>query len=212
MIATLNGTVSAIGLDALVVEVGGIGYLVHSAPQTLEQARHGQAILLHTELVVREDSLTLFGFLTAEETDLFRTVQSVSGIGPRIALAVLAVFTPGEFGRAIVSDDVKALTRVPGVGPKSAKRILLELKEKAARFAAFGNEEAPSGPEPDEETAALPPNAADVVTALLGLGWSQKQAEDAVTSVLSTMSEDEARLAESSLLLRLSLRSLGGQR
>lgn len=214
MIASLSGTVSAIGLDYLVLEVSGIGYLLKTTPPTLEQARHGSQLRLHTELVVREDSLTLYGFLTQDEADLFRTVQSVSGIGPRIALAVLAVLTPGEFGRAVAAEDIKTITMVPGIGPKGAKRIALELKDKAARFAALGIDDeaaltAVADSDPDQGDS-LPPAALDVITALQGLGWAEKPAREAVLEVLDA--ENDGQDADTPTLLRMSLRRLGGRR
>lgn len=220
MIASLQGTVGAIGLDSLVLEVAGIGYLVRTHPQTLTSARLGQEIRLHTEMVVREDSLTLYGFLSTEETELFRTVQSVSGIGPRIALAVLAVLTPGQFARAVIADDIKTLTSVPGIGPKGAKRLALELRDKVAPFAA--SEDAAvvppaEGVDADDEADALAqrhPHAADVVQALVGLGWAERPAEGAVSAVLEAHAEEAgegASVGDAATLLRLSLRHLGGR-
>lgn len=225
MIATLTGTVSHIGLDSLVLEVHGVGYLVRTTPEALAHARHGMALTLHTELVVREDSLTLFGFPSARDADAFRVVQSVSGIGPRIALAVLAVLSPDDLARAVAAQDVKAITRTPGVGPKVASRMILELGGKLA---------APQGPAPAETagTAAAPPGEsgpaspadgvdAQVLEALVGLGWPEKAAGEAVAAARSALQgEDGADAAsaeaaadlEPGILLRTALRGLGGSR
>lgn len=218
MIASLNGTVRALGLDSLVLEVAGIGYHVRTSPPTLASIRHEEQILLHTELVVREDSLTLYGFLTQAEADLFRTVQSVSGIGPRIALAVLAVMEPAQCAQAIISEDIKTITSIPGIGPKGAKRMALELKDRMAQFVV--PEDAGTPPvDPGAEGAAdgievLNAHAPDVVKALVGLGWPEKSADAAVHSVLREQQEADAGLAaglDAANLLRLALRQLGGR-
>ena len=166
MIASLTGRVARIDLDSLVLEVGGIGYLVRTTPQALSSTRHGAELTLHTELVVREDSMTLYGFPHADETETFRIVQSVSGIGPRTALAVLAVLDPEELRRAIAEQDAKTITRTPGIGPKVAQRMLLELSGKLPAPASLSAEGAAPAP-------ATPSGAdSDVVEALVGLGWA----------------------------------------
>ncbi len=220
VIATLNGTVRAIGLDSLVLEVGGIGYAVRTSPPTLRALRHGQSVTMHTELVVREDSLTLYGFLTHEDVELFRTVQSVSGIGPRIALAVLAVMPPEQFARAVIGDDIKTITSIPGIGPKGAKRLALELKEKVAPFAV--SDAAGESPEQTVEATAdtasspldLNPHSSDVVKALIGLGWPEKSATSAVEAVVTAAEEEtpgSAAQRDAADLLRHALRQLGGR-
>ena len=130
MIASVHGTVQAVRLDAAVVEVGGVGLLVHATPATLAGLRVGSSAQLATSLVVREDALTLFGFADADEREIFETVQTVSGVGPRLALAMLAVHTPDGLRRAVLDEDFKALQRVPGIGLKGAQRIVLELKDR----------------------------------------------------------------------------------
>lgn len=201
MIASLTGRVARIDLDSLVLEVAGIGYLVRTTPEALSATRHGAELTLHTELVVREESMTLYGFPHPEEAETFRIVQSVSGIGPRTALAVLAVLEPEELRRAVAEQNVKALTRTPGVGPKVASRMLLELGGKlpAPTAAASGAAAATSTPQgPD----------ADVVDALVGLGWAEKAATGAVESARAAGGEQLG----SAELLRLALRGLGGHR
>lgn len=202
MIASLTGRVARIDLDSLVLEVGGIGYLVRTTPQALSATRHGSELTLHTELVVREDSLTLYGFPHAEEAETFRTVQSVSGIGPRTALAVLAVLDPEALRRAVAEQDAKAITRTPGIGPKVASRMLLELGGKLpAPSGTIGAESSPS-------TAGPAGPDADVVDALVGLGWAEKAA---VGAVESARAGDGAELGAAELLRR-ALRDLGGHR
>ena len=204
MIASLTGRVARIDLDSLVLEVGGIGYLVRTTPQSLGATRHGAELTLHTELVVREDSLTLYGFPHAEEAETFRIVQSVSGIGPRTALAVLAVLDPEELRRAVAEQDTKTITRTPGIGPKVAGRMLLELGGKLP---------APATPVDgtDRSRAAAVASGGpdvDVVEALVGLGWAEKAALGAVESVRADDGED----LDAAELLRRSLRGLGGHR
>lgn len=202
MIASLTGRVARIDLDSLVLEVGGIGYLVRTTPQALSATRHGAELTLHTELVVREDSMTLFGFPHAEEAETFRIVQSVSGIGPRTALAVLAVLDPEELRRAVAEQDAKTITRTPGIGPKVASRMLLELGGKLPAPSTRAGGAAPAA-----STAAGGPDA-DVVEALVGLGWAEKAATSAVESARSG---DGAELGAAELLRR-ALRDLGGHR
>jgi len=204
VIASLTGRVARIDLDSLVLEVGGIGYLVRTTPQALSATRHGAELTLHTELVVREDSLTLFGFPHAEEAETFRIVQSVSGIGPRTALAVLAVLDPEELRRAVAEQDAKTITRTPGIGPKVASRMLLELGGKLPPPSTAST--APGGMAPATASAGGPD--ADVVEALVGLGWAEKAALQAVESART---EDGADL-DAAQLLRRALRGLGGNR
>ncbi|WP_341855266.1 Holliday junction branch migration protein RuvA [Brachybacterium sp. GPGPB12] len=202
MIASLTGRVVRLDLDALVLEVAGIGYLVRTTPQALAATRHGAEVTLHTELVVREDSLTLYGFPQAEEAETFRIVQSVTGIGPRTALAVLAVLDPEEPRRAVAEQDVKTITRTPGIGPKVAGRMLLELGGKAP---------APSEASPEAASApgvALGGPDADVVEALVGLGWAEKAARGAVEAAR----EEGGEQIDAAALLRTAARGLGGHR
>ena len=202
MIASLTGRVARIDLDSLVLDVGGVGYLVRTTPQALSSTRHGAELLLHTELVVREDSMTLFGFPHPEEAETFRIVQSVSGIGPRTALAVLAVLDPEELRRAVAEQDARAITRTPGIGPKVANRMLLELGGKlpAPSGSAAGSGESPVAPAAGVD--------GDVVEALVGLGWPEKGAVSAVEAVRS----EDVAVPEAADLLRRALRRLGGSR
>ena len=130
MIASVRGRVAAVRLDGAVVEVGGVGMAVQATPGTLAALRPGQEAELATSLVVREDSLTLYGFADADERDVFETLQTVSGVGPRLALAMLAVHTPDGLRRAVATEDLTALCRVPGIGRKGAQRIVLDLTDR----------------------------------------------------------------------------------
>ena len=203
MIATLTGEVAWIGLDRLVLEVGGIGYDVRTTHPTLSAVRHGQRVRLFTELVVREDSLTLFGFLDRDDADIFTLVQSVTGIGARTALALLSVLSPDDLRRAVLAGDTKAITKTPGIGPKVANRMILELKDKVS--VPVGASAQVEIPAPQEQ---LKPDSADVVDALIGLGWQEKAASEAVRRAAEHLGDD----AQRSDLLRTALKSLGGTR
>ena len=200
MISSVRGEVLQIGLDHAVVEVGGVGLAVHATPTTLAGLRRGEQARLATALVVREDSLTLFGFVDGEERGLFGQLQSVAGIGPRLALAVLAVLDPDTLRRAIVGEEVRTLTRVPGIGPKVAQRMVLELKDKVAAPAA-------AHPAVLPPTSGASPRRDAVVEALVGLGFTAKPAEVAVDAALAV---DET--ADASALLRTALNHLGRSR
>lgn len=196
MISSIRGTVIEIGLDRCVIETGGVGVLVHATPAALAGLRRGVEGVLHTELVVREDSLTLFGFDSAQSRQLFTTVQTVSGIGPRLALAVLATLEPGELVRALATGDVKALTRVPGVGKRTAERMVLELKDKVGQVGVAVAGATAAG---SVRTAVT-----EVTEALEGLGFSAAESEKSAAAVLDA--EPELGAAEA---LRVALKSLG---
>lgn len=199
MIATVRGRVGALALDSAVVEVGGVGILVQAAPGTLAELRVGQEATLYTSLVVREDSLTLFGFLTDDERSTFETVQTVSGIGPRLALAMLAVHEPEGLRRAVATEDLVALTRVPGIGRKGAQRLVLELKDRIGPPGRPGDS-APS------HTGSAGDGRPQVRDALVGLGWSVKAADDALDLAVADDAEPPTDVAA---LLRAALRQLG---
>lgn len=201
MIASLHGVVAHCGLDRVTVVVGGVGLLVHTTPATAAAARVGHDLEVATTLVVREDSLTLFGFGSRDERDMFEVVQSVSGVGPRIALAMLSVMGPEDLRSALASGDTRALTKVPGIGPKSAQRLVLELKDKVQARAGAVLAPTPGG----APQAGLGAAWHDQVTeALVSLGWSAKQATDAVEAVARTAPEE----SDISTRLRLALREL----
>ncbi len=204
MIASVRGTVLALRLDGAVLEVGGVGVLVHATPGALGELRQGAEAVLHTSLVVREDSLTLFGFPDVDERVVFETLQTVSGVGPRLALAMLAVHRPEELRRAVAVEDLTALMKVPGVGRKGAQRIVLELGDRLGAPSEAPGARAAATRAPAATATAPSP----VVEALVGLGWSAKQAEDAVTAVVAA---DDSLAGSRDLagVLRAALRHLG---
>ncbi|MCX2970355.1 MULTISPECIES: Holliday junction branch migration protein RuvA [Streptomyces] len=177
MIAFVQGPVAALAPDAAVIEVGGVGMSVQCAPATLAALRVGERTKLATSLVVREDSLTLYGFADDDERQVFELLQTASGVGPRLAQAMLAVHRPDALRRAVAAGDEKALTAVPGIGKKGAQKLLLELKDRlgapvggAAPAAAAGA----AGPAPWRE---------QLHTALLGLGYAAREADEAIEAV-----------------------------
>ncbi|WP_347353629.1 Holliday junction branch migration protein RuvA [Intrasporangium sp.] len=199
MIAALSGTVLTVGLDSLVVGVAGVGLLVHTTPATAAALRVGQPAELATTLVVREDSLTLYGFAGADEKAVFETVQTVAGVGPRLALAMLAVHTPDALRRAIATQDLATLTKVPGIGRKGAERLVLELRDRIGAVPGPGPEAA-QGPTGTDETWRP-----QVREALVGLGWNARQADAALDKVAPEAAADAGVAA----LLRAALQELG---
>ena len=206
MIASVRGPVLSIGLDRVVVEVGGVGMLLHTTPATASSLHHGKEAALATTLVVREDSLTLYGFASEDERDIFEQVQTVSGVGPRLALAMLSVLVPDRVRAAISSGDIAALTTVPGIGKKGAERMVLELRDKIGSMpGAHGTSAASPG-----AVGARPEWREQVTEALVGLGWSAKQADDAVARVVeSAGAAASGAETDVSAMLRAALRELG---
>ncbi|MFZ2016108.1 MAG: Holliday junction branch migration protein RuvA [Nocardioides sp.] len=196
MIAFVRGPVAALTLTSAVVEVGGVGLEVMCTPNTLASLRPGHVATLPTSMVVREDSLTLFGFADEDEKQVFELVQTASGVGPKLAQAMLAVLTPDAVRRAVAGDDVRTLTAVPGIGQKGAQRIILELKDRiGAPSSASGGAARP---------AALEPWREQVQKGLVGLGWSAKDADQAVEAV----SDQAGEQPDVAALLRAALRTL----
>jgi Holliday junction DNA helicase RuvA len=198
MISRVRGTVLSIGLDHLVVEVGGVGLAITATPATLATLRTGEEAILETTLVVREDSLTLFGFADAQARELFGLLMSVSGIGPRIAMATLAVLDPDQLRAALAEGSVTVLTQVPGIGRKGAERLIIELRDKVGALAAVTAETVATG------NGAV---RGSVVEALTGLGFPVKQAEQAVDGVLA-----ENGRSDTPTVLRKALATLGRKR
>lgn len=197
MIAHVRGRVAAVTLTSAVVEVGGVGMELMCAPDTLAGLRVGQEALLPTSLVVREDSLTLFGFADEDERGMFELVQTASGVGPKLAQAMLAVLSPDAIRAAVAGEDVKTLTCVPGIGQKGAQRIILELKDRVG---------APTGAPAPAPTTAAAPWKAQVQQGLVGLGWSAKEADKAIETVAAD--QQPADDADVAALLRAALRTL----
>ncbi|MDN5617150.1 Holliday junction branch migration protein RuvA [Rothia sp. HC945] len=180
MISSLTGTVTHVGLHEAVIEVGGVGMLVQATPGTLATLRLGEQARLETSLIVKEDSLTLFGFRDDSEREVFTTMLSVSGIGPRIALAVVSVHTPAEVAQAVAEGNDKAFSKVPGIGPKGARRIVLELAGKLVLPEPENGDASSAGVGGQAGTG--PSWRSQVMDALVGLGWQEKDAAGAVDS------------------------------
>ncbi len=199
MISFVRGPVAALSLAQAVIDVNGVGMLVHATPKTLGELRLGEEATLTTAMIVREDSMTLYGFADQGEREVFETLLSVSGIGPRLALAVLSVLEPETIRHGVANGDAKVFTKVPGVGPKVAGRVILELKGKLL----------PTG------ATATPPQAApamewkdQVVAAMTSLGWNERDALKAIDATVA----GEPELAEGAnvpAVLRATLRWLG---
>ena len=218
MISHLDGTVSSLAPDGAVVDVGGVGLSVQCTPGTLARLRAGERARVPTSLVVREDALTLYGFADEDERTVFELLQTASGVGPRLALAMLAVHSPDALRRAIEGDDLAALMMVPGIGRKGAQRIVLEL---AGRLGAPAPSLPGAGPGSaglrGAGGAALPggvPGAwrDKLQGALTGLGWSAREAEQAVAAVepeLAAAGSGDGQPVDMSVALRAALRQLG---
>jgi Holliday junction DNA helicase RuvA len=206
VISSVRGEVLSVGLDHAVVEVGGVGMAVQATPTTLAGLRRGQQARLETALVVREDSLTLFGFADAAERELFGLLQTVTGVGPRLALATLAVLDPAALSRALADGNLTTLMSVPGIGRKGAERLVVELRDKVAPPDAVD-----TGGAADTATPSVVAGGTmrdQVVEALVGLGFAVKPAEKAVDETVGDLGEG----AGSSAVLRAALHRLGPNR
>ncbi|HET6532285.1 MAG TPA: Holliday junction branch migration protein RuvA [Actinoplanes sp.] len=200
MIASVRGVVAAVAPDSAVIEVGGVGLQLQCAPGTLAGLRTGAEARLAASLVVREDSLTLYGFANDDEKHLFELLQTASGVGPRLAQAVLAVHQPDAVRKAISSGDIAALTRVPGIGKKGAERLVLELRDRIG----------PIGGGPEVSGGVLAGEWQDQVRqGVLALGWTASQADQAVSAVAETINGEVPPVP---VLLRQAIRLLGRAR
>lgn len=199
MIAFVSGEVAAAGPDGAVIDVHGVGLAVQCTPATLAGLRVGDHARVPTSLVVREDSLTLFGFADDDERTVFELLQTASGVGPRLALAMLAVHTPNALRRAVAAEDLAALTKVPGIGKKGAQRIVLELKDRLGGPVGDGADDvrAPARAEPWREQVQM---------GLINLGWSAKDADAAVDAVAADL--DGAETPPVATLLKSALKKL----
>jgi Holliday junction DNA helicase RuvA len=205
VIAHLSGTVCSVAPDSAVIEVGGIGLLVQAAPATLAGLHPGTKTRVATSLIVREDSLTLFGFGSDDERNTFELLQTASGVGPRLALAILAVLSPEALRRAVAASDLAALTAVPGIGQKGAQRIVLEL---AGRL----EPPAPAGGAAEDHRGASPapsPWREQVRAGLVSLGWPARDAEQAIAAIEPEIAASDGGGVEVSAALRAALRVLG---
>jgi Holliday junction DNA helicase RuvA len=171
MIASLSGRIADMGVDYIVVEIGSIGLLVYVPAQHRQQMRVGESIQLHTYLVVREDSLTLYGFATPEEREFFVLLLGVSGVGPRLALAILSTLNPDAIRRAVFSEQAEILNRVPGIGRKTAQKIMLHLQDRIKDVAGL------------EPVAAMDDVDTQVLEALVALGYSVVEAQAAIQAI-----------------------------
>jgi Holliday junction DNA helicase RuvA len=208
MIAYLNGTVAALAPDTAVLDVGGVGMDVQCTPNTLAGLRIGERAKLATSLVVREDALTLYGFTDEDERQVFELLQTASGVGPRLAQAMLAVHTPDTLRRAVTQGDEKALTAVPGIGKRGAQRLLLELADRLGEPAGTAATGSPAG------AAAPAPWSEQLHAALVGLGYSAREADEAVAAVTpqAEAAAADGAVPKVSQLLRAALRTLNRAR
>ena len=192
MISSVNGIVLEIRPDALVVALGGVGLLVMASPDVISTAKLGEPIALHTSLVVREESLTLFGFASSDSRELFELIQGVSGFGPRLAFTILSFLSADQLRIAIGTGDVARLTKTPGVGAKGASRLILELKDRIGQV-----------PGPQESHTEW---EHQVEQALMGLGWSAKDSANVVSTLKAEHDGTVLPVAE---LLKQALQLLG---
>lgn len=220
MIAFVSGAIAALGPDGAVVEIGGVGLEVQCTPGTLAALRVGEPARLATSLVVREDSLTLYGFANDDERTVFELLQTASGVGPRLAQAMLAVHSPNALRRAVATEDLGALCLVPGIGKKGAQRIVLELRDRLGipepRSALDGT--GPVGTADGNGAPAAPLSLPlqrgwreQIHGALVGLGWTAREADEALVAVGPEVdaAAERGEDPDIALLLRSALRALG---
>jgi Holliday junction DNA helicase RuvA len=201
MIAQLTGTIRSINNDRIILEVAGIGYLVHVTPVAATTLALGNSLTLHTSMVVREDSMTLYGFLDAPSRETFELVQTVSGIGPRVALSILAHLSPDQLADAVDTESVNILSGVPGIGKKGAQRILLELKGKLSRSGAPSTSVSSTQPMWREQLAG----------ALISLGYSAREADSTISIVAIDYANRGLNPADSDLSELLKAALAGGK-
>ena len=202
MIDSLNGEVLSIGLDHAVIECSGVGYRFLATPLTLGRLTRGEQSRVMTTMVVKDDGVTLYGFGDPEAREMFHKLQTVSGLGPKLALAALSVFDAGELSAHIASGDAKSIQTVPGVGKKMAERIVLELKDKVDAFIPAADTPAQAGASASYTGVSLV--SEQVVEALVGLGFQERSARPVVDALMEEQPDDSA-----STLLRRALSQLG---
>lgn len=194
MIAHITGDVKSIGIDRAIVDVNGIGYLVLITAPTAARMNVGNRVQLFTSMVVREDSMTLYGFLDEESKNLFEAVQTVSGIGPKVALSIVSALGPSDLAQAIASEDIAAIEKVPGIGRKGAQRMILELKGKLSDFGT------------SRTISSVPSQWREQLSsALISLGFSPKEADSAISftvNELTVQNLDPAKMDIGDLLKR----------
>ena len=203
MIGKLKGIIESYGEDYIILDVNGVGYLVHCSARTLQELpRAGEGATLAIETYVREDQIKLFGFLTEAEREWFRLLQTVQGVGAKVALAVLGTLKPGELAAAIAMRDKAMVARTPGVGPKVAERIVTELKDRAPAYADLDPAVVRLSGAIEEKRAPQP--ITDAVSALVNLGYGQPQAASAIAAAARNAGEG----ADAARLIRLGLKEL----
>jgi Holliday junction DNA helicase RuvA len=211
LIASVSGRVAAVSPDGAVVEVGGIGLAVQCTPGTIARLQVGESARLSTSLVVREDSLTLYGFADDDERQLFELLQTANGVGPRLAQAVLAIHPPREVRRAVSLADVKSLMQVPGIGRKGAERLILELRDRLGSTTTDTQLDGAAAPAGLPSVTPVAPWRDQLTSALVGLGWTAREAETALGQLAPVAEEQVAATGavEVAVLLRQALRLLG---
>jgi Holliday junction DNA helicase RuvA len=203
MIGKLTGTIDSVGEDFVILDVHGVGYLVHCSARTLQELPAvGEAVVLAIETYVREDQIRLFGFRTGIEREWFRLLQTVQGVGAKMALSVLGTLKPNELASAIAMRDKAMIARAPGIGPKVAERICNELRDKTPEFSAVDRALVRLMGAVEEKSA--PPTVADAVSALVNLGYGQPQAMAAISAAVREAGEG----ADTARLIRLGLKEL----
>ena len=211
MIASVNGRVAAVSPDGAVVEVGGIGLAVQCTPGTIARLHVGENARLSTSLIVREDSLTLYGFADDDERQLFELLQTANGVGPRLAQAVLAIHPPREVRRAVSTGDLKALMQVPGIGKKGAERLVLELRDRLGATSSDTSLDGGSLPAGVGPITPVAPWRDQLSAALVGLGWNIREADSAVAA-LAPVADDQlvsSGRVDVAILLKQALQMLG---
>jgi len=212
MIAHLTGSVAAVAPDGAVIDVGGVGLLVQCTPGTLAGLRVGEQARVATSLVVREDSLTLYGFASEDERMTFELLQTASGVGPRLAQAMLAVLSPDQLRRAVATEDLATLTSVPGIGRKGAQRIVLELAGRLGSLVGNGAASDGSAATAGAAAAGSPQWREQVRAGLVSLGWQAREADQAIATVEPDLGPADGDLTgevDVSVALRAALRVLG---
>ena len=211
MIASVNGRVAAVSPDGAVVEVGGVGLSVQCTPGTIARLQVGETARLATSLVVREDSLTLYGFADDDERQLFELLQTANGVGPRLAQAVLAIHPPREVRRAVSMADLKALMQVPGIGKKGAERLVLELRDRLGATSTDTSLDGGGVPPGAGPITPVAPWRDQLSAALVGLGWNIREADSAVAALAPVADEQltSGGRVDVAVLLRQALQMLG---
>lgn len=203
MIGKLTGTVDAIGDGWLILDVGGVGYEVHAPSRTIARLKPGEGASFIIEMLVREDMIRLYGFATAGERTWFRQLQSVQGVGAKLAVAILGALSPSDIAQAVMMQDQKLISRAPGVGPKVAARLIAELRDKVAKLSTTSPLDHGTAAKPGAAPAGIS-GAADAISALTNLGYGPAEAMAAINGVLA----EKGTGLKTEELIRLGLKAL----